>query len=375
MRWVLEQYRSQDARQLVNKARSAAAQLLTPPDTAPRSVPPRESVPRANREGGSHDVLAGMCAGVALRDLNLVDSLLAQLEDMEANEGDPGALARLYQLDHLAARLRRNAENLRVLAGQDAGSAARVASPLVDVVRAAMSSIEQYPRIEIGRVAALAVVDFAAEDLSRLLAELLDNATSHSPPTSKVTVSAHLTEQGSVLLRIEDAGIGLPAERLQVLNARLSAEPKLDSESIEHMGLAVVRRLAARHGIHVRLDKRATHGTTAAVLLPADLVCEAPATPWFADPRFADQPTRQIPRPTLAPVRVQASPPPSPRLSSEWIEPGATAPYPEDDTKRLAPACPPEPARRSWSLVVSGWVRPPLWVRCPRSSRSTQKRG
>ncbi|MGH3923176.1 MAG: sensor histidine kinase [Pseudonocardiaceae bacterium] len=297
MRWVLEQYRSQGARKLVNKARSAAAQLLTPPDTAPRSVPPRESAPRANREDGSHDVLAGMCAGVALRDLNQVDSLL---------------------------------------------------------------------------VAALAVVDFAADDLSRLLAELLDNATSHSPPTSKVTVSAHLTEQGSVLLRIEDAGIGLPAERLQVLNARLSATPRLDSESIEHMGLAVVRRLAARHGIRVRLDKRATHGTTAAVLLPADLVCEAPATPWFADPRFADQPTRQIPRPTLAPVRVQASPPPSPRLSSEWIEPGATAPYPEDDTKRFAPARPPAPAR---SLVVSGWVRPPLWVRCPRSSRSTPKRG
>jgi hypothetical protein len=151
----------------------------------------------------NHEVLAGLCGGVSLR-----DSLLAQLEAMEADEGDPDALARLYELDHVAARLRRNAENLRVLAGHDAGSAADAASPLVDVIRAAMSSIEQYPRIEIGSVTPQAVVGFAVDDLSRLLAELLDNATSHSPPMSKVAVTAHLTEPGGVLLHIEDAGIG-----------------------------------------------------------------------------------------------------------------------------------------------------------------------
>lgn len=314
MRWIVEQYRSQGARGLVNQARSAAAQLLAPPDIERSSGSLPEPVPRINREDGSRDVLASMCAGVALRDLNLVDSLLAQLEDMEAKESDPDGIARLYQLDHLAARLRRNAENLRVLAGHDAGSSAKVASPFVDVIRAAMSSIEQYPRIEIGHMVALAVVDFAADDLGRLLAELLDNATSHSPPTSKVTVSAHLTEQGSVLLRVEDAGIGLPAERLRVLNARLSGPTRLDKGAIEHMGLAVVSRLASKHGIRVRLDNRATRGTTAAVLLPANLVCEAPAIPWFAD-----TPTVQLPRP--APIRVPASPPPSPRLSAEWTEP------------------------------------------------------
>jgi signal transduction histidine kinase len=267
-------------------------------------------------------VLAGLCGGVALRDLNLVDSLLAQLEDMEANEGDPDALARLYQLDHLAARLRRNAENLRVLAGHDAGSAARVASPLVDVIRAAMSSIKQYPRIDIGRVPALAVVDFAADDLSRLLAELLDNAASHSPPTSKVTVGAHVTEQSDVLLRIEDTGIGLPADRLEMLNARLGGAPRLDSGSIEHMGLAVVRRLAGKHGIRVRLERRALRGT-AAVLLPAKLVCEAPATSWFAD-----TPTMKIPkpRPEPAPVGVQAHPRSSPSTSAEWDQRAKAAP-------------------------------------------------
>ncbi|MGH3814305.1 MAG: sensor histidine kinase [Pseudonocardiaceae bacterium] len=317
----MEQYRTEGARALVNKARLAAAQLLTPQGTAPGSVASREAALQVNPEAGSPDVLAGLCGGVALRDLNLVDSLLAQLEDMEANEGDPDALARLYQLDHLAARLRRNAENLRVLAGHDAGSAAMVASPLVDVIRAAMSSIKQYPRIDIGRVAALAVVDFAADDLSRLLAELLDNAASHSPPTSRVTVGAHLTEQGGVLLRIEDAGIGLPAHRLEVLNARLAAAPRLDSGSIEHMGLAVVRRLAGKHGIRVRLEQGATRGTTATVLLPAELVCETPATSWFAD-----TPTMKIPRPRPAPVEVQASPPSSPSTSSEWGEQEKTPP-------------------------------------------------
>jgi hypothetical protein len=96
VQWLLEQYRSERARALVNKARLAAAQLLVPPEFAPRSAPSREFGPPDDREDGTHEVLAGLCGGVALRDLNLVDSLLAQLEAMEADEGDPDALARLY---------------------------------------------------------------------------------------------------------------------------------------------------------------------------------------------------------------------------------------------------------------------------------------
>jgi len=305
VRWLLDQYRIQGAQDLVTKARLVAAQLLIPPPATlpvPPSATPREpAAPLGDPEERPQDVLAGVCADLALRDLNLVDSLLAQLENMEANEGDPDALARLYRLDHLATRMRRNAENLRVLAGQDAGGAADVTSSLVDVLRAAMSAIEQYTRIEIGWVAALGVVDFAADDVSRLLAELLDNATAHSPPTSTVTVSAHVTEQGSVLLRIEDAGIGLPTDRLHVLNARLSAAPVLDTESIDRMGLAVVRRLAGKHGIRVRLGKRAPHGTTASVLLPSNVVCEAPPTPWSGREASA---TGRL-SPGAAPVRRQ----------------------------------------------------------------------
>lgn len=308
----------------MNRARVAAAQLLIPPPvalTAPGSTAPREpAAPRGDPDERPQDVLTGVCADLALRDLNLVDSLLAQLENLEANEGDPDALARLYQLDHLATRLRRNAENLRVLAGQDAGGAADKTSSLVDVLRAAMSSIEQYTRIEIGWVAALGVADFASDDVSRLLAELLDNATVHSPPTSPVTVSAHLTEQGSVLLRIEDAGIGVPSDRLHVLNARLSAAPVLDAESIEHMGLAVVRRLADKHGIHVRLGTRTPHGTTASVLLPSKVVCEAPPTPVRRHPVPAFATTGgTTPRGGAGRHAIA----PSPRTSPDFSEPAA----------------------------------------------------
>ncbi len=359
VRWLVERYRNEGAQALLNRARSAAAQLLSPPTApaAPRPVTPQRPV--ASRDGQQdwpEDVLAWMCGGVALRDLNLVDSLLAQLESMEANEGDPDALTRLYQLDHLATRLRRNAENLRVLAGHDAGVAADKASSLIDLLRAAMSSIEQYTRIEIGWVAALGVVELAADDVSRLLAELLDNATAHSPPSSTVAVSAHVTEQGCVLVRIEDAGIGLPPDRLYALNDRLSAAPMLDSESIDHMGLAVVRRLAANHGIHVRLGRRKPHGTTASVLLPPDVVCEAPAAHWSGP---AATTTERPPPGTDAGHHSVSShyiPPPRGR-SSDSTEPAVPAVAPTTTRNGLPrrvphslrdttfPAQPPSPSR------------------------------
>jgi signal transduction histidine kinase len=265
------------SRVLLDRSRVAAAQFLAQP-SAP-AQPPR-IIEAAPRRTGGEDALVGICSSVALRDLNLVDSLLAQLEEMEAKEQDQERLGELYRLDHLATRLRRNAENLRVLVGRDAGEAASETSSLVDVMRAAMSSIDHYSRVTIGRVVSLGVVGFAAEDLSRLLAELFDNAANQSSPSSAVGVSAHLTEQGSVLLRIEDEGIGLPQARLAELNESLGSSPSLDSDSARHMGLAVVGRLAARHGMRVRLERRSPRGTIATVLLPTGLVSELPEPAW-----------------------------------------------------------------------------------------------
>ncbi len=274
------------SRVLLDRSRVAAAQFLTAPPKHPGYAPPAgpafveltrpEPVAAPSGEG----VLAEICASVALRDLNLLDQLLARLEELEAGEEDHHRLAELYQLDHLATRLRRNAENLRVLAGQDTADDAARATSVLDLMREAMSSINHYARITIGRVVNLGVVGFAAEDLGRVLAELFDNAANQSSPSSPVHVSAHLTEQGSVLVRIEDEGIGIPADRVGDLNARLAAGGDLDDAAARHMGLAVVARLAARHGVTVRLDRRSPHGTVATVLLPTGVVTELAEHAW-----------------------------------------------------------------------------------------------
>ncbi|WP_284748897.1 sensor histidine kinase [Amycolatopsis sp. RTGN1] len=277
------------SRVLLDRSRVAAAQYLTAPPKhpehpgyAPAAGPALTQlapvvVPAAPADEA---VLAEICASVALRDLNLLDQLLARLEELEAGEEDHHRLAELYQLDHLATRLRRNAENLRVLAGQETADDAARATSVVDVMRAAMSSIDHYARITIGRVVNLGVVGFAAEDLGRVLAELFDNAANQSSPSSPVNVSAHLTEQGSVLVRIEDDGIGIPADRVDGLNARLAAGGELDDAAARHMGLAVVSRLAARHDVTVRLDRRSPHGTVATVLLPTGIVTELAENAW-----------------------------------------------------------------------------------------------
>jgi signal transduction histidine kinase len=331
------------SRALLDRSREAAAQFLNTPQQPPPR-PPLVLEPAADRAEPTEptaagDTLAAVCANVALRDLNLVDSLLSQLEDMEAKEEDTDRLAELYSLDHLATRLRRNAENLRVLAGRDASDSAPETSSLVDVVRAAMSSIDHYSRVTIGRVVSLGVVGFAAEDLSRLVAELLDNATKSSPPNAPVRVSAHLTEQGSVLVRIEDEGIGLPPDRLQELNGRLADAPVLDDSAVRHMGLAVVRRLAARHELKVWLDRRVPHGTTASVLLPAPVVSELPEASWsgaqtvifpaaggeFTPEAPARAMASSLPRRTATAEAPPVPPSPRPRPPAEPVIGGTTA--------------------------------------------------
>ena len=276
------------SRVLLDRSRVAAAQYLTAPPKHPGYAPAPAAGPafveltrpEPVAAPSGDGVLAEICASVALRDLNLLDQLLARLEELEAGEEDHHRLAELYQLDHLATRLRRNAENLRVLAGQDTADDAARATSVLDLMREAMSSINHYARITIGRVVNLGVVGFAAEDLGRVLAELFDNAANQSSPSSPVHVSAHLTEQGSVLVRIEDEGIGIPADRIGDLNARLAAGGDLDDAAARHMGLAVVARLAARHGVTVRLDRRSPHGTVATVLLPTGVVTELADHAW-----------------------------------------------------------------------------------------------
>jgi two-component sensor histidine kinase len=232
--------------------------------------------------------------------------LSSHLGEAESAERDPDQLQRLFHIDHAVTQIRRQAENLHVLTGMRIDDAGRQITTLLDVIRAAASAIEQYRRVQIGHVAELAVAEHAADDVIRILTELVDNATRYSPPASPVTVSAHLTEHGTVLLRVEDTGVGVPPDRLPYLNAMLAgdAEPGAGPDTAAQLGLVVVRRLAETNGLRVHLTPRQPVGTTAALLLPGPVLCEVPGPP--PAPARAYAAVRPPHRPAVAPVRPLA---------------------------------------------------------------------
>ncbi|AXL90925.1 histidine kinase [Streptomyces sp. CB09001] len=219
---------------------------------------------------------------LALRTLGLVERQLAVIEGLEEREQDPDRLATLFKLDHFATVMRRHSENLLVLAGTEHVQHSASPVPLVDVVRAAVSEIERYERVRIAALPPHAhVAGFAADDLSHLLAELMENATSFSPPDLPVEVSGWLLENGEVMLSVQDEGIGMATERLQRLNARLTdfdPDAPYDQEGEDGLGLGlyVVARLAHRHGARVRLREQKQGGVAAVVVLPSPLLAAAP---------------------------------------------------------------------------------------------------
>jgi len=204
--------------------------------------------------------------------------LSSHLGEAETAERDPEQLRRLFHIDHAITQIRRQTENLHVLTGLRVDDAGRQITTLLDVIRAAASAIDQYRRVQIGHVTDLAVAEHAADDVIRVLTELADNATRYSPPSTLVTMSAHLTEHGTVLLRVEDTGVGVEPARLPYLNAMLAGqdEPGLAADDIAQLGLVVVRRLADINGLRVALTPRQPDGTTAIVLLPTHVLCEVP---------------------------------------------------------------------------------------------------
>ncbi|MGA5422656.1 nitrate- and nitrite sensing domain-containing protein [Streptomyces lavendulocolor] len=218
---------------------------------------------------------------LSLRTLGLVERQLAVIEKLEEREQDPERLGTLFKLDHMATVMRRHSENLLVLAGHEHNHAHQGPVPLVDVLRAAVSEIERYERVTIQSLPPHAhVAGFAADDLSHLLAELLENATSFSPPDAKVQLSGWLLESGEVMLSVEDEGIGMTEGRLAELNARLAdpeaeAAPGTDRDG-EGLGIRVTALLAARHGVRVQLREHKQGGVAAVVVLPSTLLPDAP---------------------------------------------------------------------------------------------------
>ncbi|GAA2223629.1 nitrate- and nitrite sensing domain-containing protein [Streptomyces amakusaensis] len=218
---------------------------------------------------------------LSLRTLGLVERQLSVIEKLEEREQDPERLATLFKLDHMATVMRRHSENLLVLAGAEHGHAHVGAVPLVDVLRAAVSEIERYERVVIQSLPPHSqVAGFAADDLSHLVAELLENATSFSPPDAQVELSGWLLESGEVMLSVQDGGIGMTAGRLAELNARLedpqAYETAPSDSDAEGLGLRVAGLLAARHGVRVQLREQSPGGITAVVVLPQGLLPEEP---------------------------------------------------------------------------------------------------
>jgi signal transduction histidine kinase len=266
----------------------------------------------AGDEARLRSLVNDMFETMSRRSRSLVDQQLSLIDRLERNEEDPDRLDSLFRLDHLAARLRRNSANLLVLAGAQLSRDQREPVGLSTVISAAVSEVEDYRRVQTRGVPDVTVIGAAVGSIIHLLAELIDNALRYSPPTTSVWVSAARGGDGGVLLWVSDSGLGMNDGDRRIANMRLQSGGEVTPENARHMGLFVVGRLAARHGLRVglrgpTLDGDST-GTTAEVYLPPSVLVEGfaqgsakgsvagPAAAWAAAPR----------------ARVRVAPPPEP---------------------------------------------------------------
>ncbi|MFF3329932.1 nitrate- and nitrite sensing domain-containing protein [Streptomyces sp. NPDC002888] len=229
----------------------------------------REAVRLAAEQALLRGNINAIFTNLSRRNQSLIEGQLTLITDLENNEADPDQLENLFKLDHLATRMRRNGENLLVLAGEEPGRRWDQPVPLVDVLRAASSEVEQYERVELSGVPEAEIHGRAVTDLVHLLAELLENATTFSSPQTKVRVTATRLPDGRVMIEIHDKGIGLTAEDFADINHKLANPPTVDAAISQRMGLFVVGRLSDRHGIRVQLRPSGEQaGTTSLVMLP-----------------------------------------------------------------------------------------------------------
>lgn len=231
---------------------------------------------RLASEHGVRLQIGDMFETLSRRSRSLVEEQLALIETLELDEDDPRRLDHLFRLDHLATRMRRNGDNLLVLADTVERHRMSAPVPLPDVVRAAMSEVEEYRRVEVGHIVDVSLVGSAAGDIGHLIAELLDNALRYSPPDSPVVVSVGRAVDAGLLVEVADRGLGMPEDDMSAANERLALGGEVTSETAKRMGLFVVGRLARRHEATVRLRTTARMtdrpGVTASVHLPGDLI-------------------------------------------------------------------------------------------------------
>ncbi|GIU86457.1 MAG: hypothetical protein KatS3mg009_0972 [Acidimicrobiia bacterium] len=218
-------------------------------------------------------VVAESFVNLGRRNQNLLARQLELITRLEAEESDPEALEHLFALDHLATRMRRNAESLLVLAGEEPARKWNQPVPIGDVVRAALGEVEQYARVQLHPVDGTTIVGSAVADVSHVLAELIENACAFSPPHTTVDVYARRAEHG-LIVTIVDSGIGMPEEEIARANERLRADQSFAIAPSRYLGHYVVANLAARHGIEVGLQPSPSGGITATVVLPVSVLAD-----------------------------------------------------------------------------------------------------
>ncbi|MEU5257858.1 nitrate- and nitrite sensing domain-containing protein [Amycolatopsis sp. NPDC021455] len=290
----------------------------------------------------------GIFVNLSRRSQRLVERQLGVIDRLEADEQDPDHLASLFELDHLATRLRRNGESLLVLSGAGLAKSVPKPVPAADVIGAAVSEIEQYARIEVGIVPDVAVQGLAIHDLVHVLAELLDNATYFSEPETKVIVRAVVTRRKALAIQVTDHGVGMTEDRLAEVNARLADPPDLDVSVTRRMGLYVVSRLAKRHGIEVRLreNEDIEGGVIARVVVPAELLTQLRPGMQRQTPPPANRSETSMSMPSIPPI-------PAARSDFDQTQTFAQTPPPPSVPTPAPPPPPPshEPVANQGGLV------------------------
>jgi len=319
--------------------------------------------------------VAAMFVNLARRSQSLVDRMISQLDEIERDEADPRRLSQIFGLDHLATRMRRNDENLLVLAGVDSSPPRATDALVVDALRAAQSEVERYDRIEFGLVDTdIGIAAAAVNDVVRLVAEIFDNATRFSPPGSGVVCEARVLGD-YMIVRIEDHGVGMPPELVQRLNEWIAQPPTVEATTFRQMGLAVVARLASRYQIQVELRSQVGYGTAAYVMLPASILVRPRARHARSEPSWQSSPPpgygqfgAQGPR---VPGALLAPAPASSGGFSFWANPYG-APNGGSAQPAYPPGADPEPAQ--WQGAADQGWRAAAAAAQP-SNHSTTRRG
>jgi signal transduction histidine kinase len=318
----------------------------------------REALRLASNEAALRGNVNAMFVNLSRRSQSLVERQIRLIDDLEQGEQDPDRLSSLFQMDHLATRMRRNSENLLVLAGHDATRRWNQPVALVDVLRAAVSEIEQYERVTLNVQPGIAVRGHAVNDVVHLLAELAENATSFSSAETPVVVAGHLLSSGGVLLDITDQGVGMGAEEMAHANWRLDNPPVVDVAVSRRMGLFVVARLAARHGIRVRLRPAAAGGLTALVWLPDEVISHETETGTPGLRRFDAQSASGSPMPGVpGTVEDFVSPAEQEILAARAPKFASLQAEQEGNGKlgpRRVPGAGPRPGAPAWGTAATG---------------------